>query len=71
MEEGLRHADPGGVVCELEGRLDLVALRRLQLAAEPSDVRRRRLACQIDRHRRISTLARRNGQRDRPTEPVD
>ncbi len=38
MEEGLRHPDLADVVCELEGRLDLVASRRLQLAAEVSDV---------------------------------
>ncbi|MGI4802848.1 MAG: ImuA family protein, partial [Janthinobacterium lividum] len=38
MEEGLRHPDLAGVVCELEGKLDLVASRRLQLAAEASDV---------------------------------
>ena len=38
MEEGLRHPDLAGVVCEIEGRLDLVASRRLQLAAEASDV---------------------------------
>jgi protein ImuA len=38
MEEGLRHPDLAGVVCELEGRLDLVASRRLQLASEGSDV---------------------------------
>ena len=33
MEEALRHPDVGGVVCELDGKLDLVASRRLQLAA--------------------------------------
>ena len=38
MEEGLRHPDLAGVVCDCEGRLDLVASRRLQLAAEASDV---------------------------------
>ena len=38
MEEGLRHPDLAGVVCEFEGRLDLVASRRLQLAAEATDV---------------------------------
>lgn len=38
MEEGLRHPDLAGVVCEVEGKLDLVASRRLQLAAEASDV---------------------------------
>lgn len=38
MEEGLRFPDLAGVVCEFEGRLDLVASRRLQLAAEGSDV---------------------------------
>ncbi len=38
MEEALRVADVAGVVCELEGRLDLVASRRLQLAAEGSEV---------------------------------
>jgi len=34
MEEGLRHSGLAGVVCEHEGRLDLVASRRLQLAAK-------------------------------------
>ena len=38
MEEALRVADVAGVVCELEGRLDLVTSRRLQLAAEGSEV---------------------------------
>jgi protein ImuA len=38
MEEALRHPDVAGVVCELEGRLDLVVSRRLQLAAEGSQV---------------------------------
>ena len=46
MEEGLRHPDLAGVVCELEGRLDLVASRRLQLAAEASDVLGHRAAAQ-------------------------
>ncbi len=36
MEEALRHPDISGVVCELEGRLQLTASRRLQLAAEGS-----------------------------------
>ena len=36
MEEALRHPDVTGVVCELEGKLDLTASRRLQLAAEGS-----------------------------------
>ena len=34
MEEGLRHPGLGAVVAELDGRLSLVASRRLQLAAE-------------------------------------
>jgi len=38
MEEGLRHPGLAGVVCEHEGRLDLVGSRRLQLAAEATDV---------------------------------
>ena len=38
MEDGLRHPDLAGVVCELEGWFDLLASRRLQLAAEASDV---------------------------------
>ncbi len=38
MEEALRQPDIAGVVCELEGRLDLVVSRRLQLAAERSQV---------------------------------
>jgi protein ImuA len=38
MEEGLRHRGLAGVVGELDGRLTLTASRRLQLAAEASDV---------------------------------
>lgn len=38
MEEGLRHAGLAGVVGELMGKLTLTASRRLQLAAEQSDV---------------------------------
>ena len=38
MEEALRHPGVAGVVCELEGRLDPVTSRRLQLAAEGSRV---------------------------------
>ncbi len=38
MEEGLRYPGLAGVVCEHEGRLDLVASRRLQLAVEATDV---------------------------------
>lgn len=37
-EEGLRHPGLAGVVCEHEGRLGLTASRRLQLAAEATDV---------------------------------
>ena len=37
-EEGLRHPGLAGVVCEHEGRLGLVASRRLQLAAEAAGV---------------------------------
>ena len=37
-EEALRHHGVAGVVCELEGKLGLVASRRLQLAAEGSQV---------------------------------
>jgi len=36
MEEALRHPDVSGVVCELEGKLDLAVSRRLQLAAQGS-----------------------------------
>ena len=49
MEEALRTPDLAGVVCELEGRLDLVTSRRLQLAAEGSDV----LGLMIRRSRRF------------------
>ncbi len=38
MEEALRQPRVIDVVCELEGRLDLTASRRLQLAAEGSEV---------------------------------
>ncbi len=38
MEEGLRHPGLGAVVAELEGRLSLVASRRLQLAAEQAGI---------------------------------
>ena len=38
MEEALRQPQVAGVVCELEGRLDLTTSRRLQLAAEGSEV---------------------------------
>jgi protein ImuA len=38
MEEGLRHVGLAGVVGELSGRLTLIASRRLQLAAEQSEV---------------------------------
>ncbi|MGI3778418.1 MAG: ImuA family protein, partial [Janthinobacterium lividum] len=38
MEEALGHPDVAGVVCELDGGLDLAASRRLQLAAEGSQV---------------------------------
>jgi len=38
MEEALRHPHVAGVVCELDGSLDLAASRRLQLAAETSRV---------------------------------
>jgi protein ImuA len=38
MEEALRQPGVGGVVGELDGRLDLTASRRLQLAAEGSQV---------------------------------
>ena len=38
MEEALRHAGVAGVVGELDGKLGLTASRRLQLAAEGSEV---------------------------------
>src|ERR1700712_91078 len=53
MEEALRHPDVGGVVCELDGRLELVASRRLQLAAEGS----RTLGLLIRRSRRFDDPA--------------
>ena len=53
MEEALRHPDIAGVVCELDGRLDLVTSRRLQLAAEGSQV----LGFLIRRSRRFNDLA--------------
>ena len=53
MEEALRHPEVAGVVCELEGGLDLVASRRLQLAAEGSDV----LGLLIRRSRRFDDPA--------------
>ena len=53
MEEALRHPDIAGVVCELEGRLDLVTSRRLQLAAEGSQV----LGFLIRRSRRFNDPA--------------
>ena len=37
MEEALRQPQVAGVVCELDGRLDLTTSRRLQLAAEGSE----------------------------------
>ena len=53
MEEALRHPDIAGVVCELEGRLGLSASRRLQLAAEGSQV----LGLLIRRSRRFDDPA--------------
>ena len=53
MEEALRHPDVAGVVCEIEGRLDLAASRRLQLAAEGSHV----LGLLIRRSRRFDDPA--------------
>ena len=53
MEEALRHPDVGGVVCELDGKLELVASRRLQLAAEGSRV----LGLLIRRSRRFNDPA--------------
>lgn len=52
-EEALRHPEVAGVVCELEGTLDLVASRRLQLAAEGSEV----LGLVIRRSRRFDDPA--------------
>lgn len=53
IEEGLRHPDLAGVVCELEGKLDLVTSHRLQLAAEAADV----LGLVLRRSRRFSDPA--------------
>ncbi len=53
MEEALRVPDVAGVVCEPEGRLDLVTSRRLQLAAEASDV----LGLLVRRSRRLDDPA--------------
>ncbi len=53
MEEALRHPDIAGAVCELEGKLDLVVSRRLQLAAEGSQV----LGFLIRRSRRFNDPA--------------
>ena len=53
MEEALRHPDVAGVVCELQGKLGLSASRRLQLAAEASQV----LGLLIRRSRRFDDPA--------------
>ena len=53
MEEALRHPEVSGVVCELDGKLELVASRRLQLAAEGSRV----LGLVIRRSRRFDDPA--------------